>query len=226
MRLMRLCVSLFALALSACGPSAVLSISTDRNAARGDGKDAVVITANVKDASGQPAFGSLVTFAVPMPGVLSGVAVSTDVQGNAVSRCSSTEAKMLTVIISTVGAEKPVSLPLTFTDPGNTTITPVKLRFSQSPSTTSIPNLLRPSPTVVVEGVNGEKTTSTASITVRITPGSCTGRLGANSLFTVTATDGEATFNGLVTEAAGAGCTLSADAADLAPATSTAFDIQ
>lgn len=226
MPLMRLSVSLLALALTACGPSATLTVNSERTTALGDGKDAIVITANVKDSSGQPAFGALVEFSVPVPGVLSGVAVSTDVQGNAVTRCSSTQAKMLTVTVSTAGIEKPSTLPLTFTDPGATTVTPVKLRFSQSPSTTQVGNLLRPIPTVVVEGANGEKTDSTASITVRLTPGSCNGRLGANSLLTVTATNGEATFNGLVADAVGTGCTLDADAADLSPATSTAFDLQ
>ncbi|MGV3623489.1 MAG: Ig-like domain-containing protein [Archangium sp.] len=223
---MRSPVLVLAMALSACGPSAILSFDVDRTTARGDGKDPITITAKVTDSSGQPTFGALVEFVVPPPGVLSGVAVSTDVAGAAMTRLTSTEAASLKVTINTAGVEKPVVLPLTFSDPGNTMVTPVKLRFSQSPSTTQVSNLLRPIPTVVIEGANGEKTTSTASVTVSITSGSCAGRLGSTSLFTVAATDGEAAFNGLVADAAGAGCTLTAESTGLETATSSAFDIQ
>lgn len=214
------------LVLTACGPSAVLSVNTDRNTARADSTDAITITATVKDPSGQPTFGALVNFDVTAPGILSGVAVSTDVMGNAVTRLTSPEAKTLTVTVNTVGAAKPVSVPFTFTPTGNTTVTPTALRFSASPSTTSVSNLLRPIPTVAIEGEGGAKTTSTAQVTVRITPGSCTATLGGTSLTTVAATDGTASFNGLVAGSAGTGCTLTADSPDLAPAVSQPFDIQ
>lgn len=227
---MRLSASLLVLALSACGPSAVIAVNVDRNTAVADSKDAIIITANVKDPSGQPTFGALVTFEVPPPGVLTGVAVSTDVMGNAQTRLTATDAKELTVIINTVGAAKPISLPLTFTAPSATEVTPVRLRFVQPLGNTKVDDLVRSAdssvPTVVLEGENGEKTNGTGSVTVRLTSGSCTGgRIAASSLFTVAARNGEASFAGLKAEAVGTGCSLTADAQGLLPATSTTFDI-
>lgn len=214
------------LVLTACGPSAVLSVNTDRNSAQANGTEAITITATVKDASGAAKSGATVTFSVPSPGALSESSVTTDASGNAVTKLTSTAVGALVVTVSTEGAANDVKPSFTFTTP-KAPNEPAALRFTQSPATTQLNNLLRPIPTVVVVDSGGMVvTSSTASITVRLTAGSCSGSLGSTSLFTVAARMGEASFNGLSAASAGTGCTLTADAAGLEPAVSTAFDLQ
>lgn len=214
------------LVLTACGPSAVLSVNTDRNSAQANGTEAITITATVKDASGAAKSGATVTFSVPSPGALSESSVTTDASGNAVTKLTSTAVGALVVTVSTEGAANDVKPSFTFTTAANLD-EPSRLVFTQHPATTTRPTLLRPIPIVaIVNGRGATVTTATNSVTVRLTPGSCTGAIDPQSATTVPARMGEASFGGLAPTAAGTGCTLTADAAGLEPAVSTAFDIQ
>lgn len=79
---------------------------------------------------------------------------------------------------------------------------------------------------VVVEDGAGVVTSSSASVTVAITPGSCSAALDSSSLMTVSASQGVASFYGLKSSSPATGCTLTATSGSLSTAISTAFDIQ
>lgn len=130
---------------------------------------------------------------------------------------------------------------LTVTMPGEVTVTATQgtatdsttvtftagqtLRFQTSPGNTASQNLLRPIPVVVIEENGSVVTSSTASVTVAVTPGSCSAQLDATSLATVNAMQGAASFNGLKITTPVNGCTLTATSGSLPAAVSTAFNI-
>jgi hypothetical protein len=100
-----------------------------------------------------------------------------------------------------------------------------RLRFQTSPGTTASQNLLRPIPQVAIEENGSVVTSSTASVTVAVTPGSCNAQLDSTSLATVNAQQGVASFNGLKITTPVNGCTLTATSGSLPSAVSSSFNI-
>ncbi|MFT3713840.1 MAG: hypothetical protein QM817_39780 [Archangium sp.] len=130
---------------------------------------------------------------------------------------------------------------LTVTMPGEVTVTATQgttsdsttvtftagptLRFQTSPGNSASQNLLRPIPVVVIEEDGNVVTSSTASVTVAVTPGSCNAQLDATSLATVNAQMGAASFNGLKITTPVNGCSLTATSGSLPAAVSSTFNI-
>ncbi len=206
------------LALSACGPSEVLSLKSDRATAQANGADAVTLTATVKWNGAAPKAGVTVHFSAASPGVLSAASSVTDANGEATTRLTSLSAESILVHAVLADPSTDVSTSIAFT-----VATVNRLRFSTSPGSTGVDNLVRPVPVVVIEDAAGNPTTSTATVTVRITTGSCAAALDASSLVSVAASNGSASFYGLKSSTAATGCTLTATSGSFTPATSTAF---
>lgn len=201
-----------ALFLFGC-PTAPQSIvlSVDRTSAIANGTDQVTVTAT----TGYP---DTVEFTND-GGVLSATTVKTNDAGVAVTKFSSPLVGTMAVLASAGGAH--TSIAVTFT-----AANAPRLRFRVSPANTMAQNLLRPVPEVVVEDGSGVVTSSSASVTVSITPGSCAAALDASSLMTVSAISGVASFYGLKSSTVATGCTLTATSGSLPSAVSTAFDLQ
>ncbi len=192
-----------------------------------NGTDGVIVSATRTSADGTPVSG-VVDFTVTSGGQLSLARVMADSAGVAKTTVTATVAGPVTVsaIVLTPGDGKSVhlldgSVTVYFTvSPGP------RLRFQTSPGNSGSQNLLRPIPMVVVEDGNGTaNTTSTASVTVGVTTGSCSAQLDSTSLMTVNAVQGVASFNGLKITTPVTGCTLTARSGSLQPSVSTAFDI-
>ena len=210
------------LALSGCGPEVlVLSLKSDRASATANGTDAVVLTATVKGSTAMAKSGVTVHFSGSGSSVLSQASGVTDVKGEATTTLTSTVGESVVVHAVLAAASTDISVPVTFTASNVN-----KLRFTTSPANTSVGNLLRPVPVVVIEDASGNATTSTATIAVSITTGSCAAVLDASSLLSVAATMGSASFYGLKSSTAATGCTLTATSGSFTAATSTAFNLQ
>ena len=191
-----------------------ISVTADRSAATANGTDSVLITATTSAASG-----TAIDFTVSGGGQVSIARVNADGSGLAKTQLTSSTAGAVTVTAS-IG-QVSASTTVTFAAASGP-----RLRFQTSPSNTIAQNLLRPIPSVVVEDNSGIVTSSTASITVAITAGSCAAALDASSLMTVNAVQGVANFNGLKSSTQATGCTLTATSGTLQSAVSTAFDIR
>ena len=101
--------------------------------------------------------------------------------------------------------------------------TPTALKFSQQPTHTVAGTFFTPGVTVRIEDVNGNLTTSTATVTVAIGTNPGSGTLSGTA--TVAAAAGLATFNDLSINKVGTGYTLTATSGALSVDTSTAFNI-
>lgn len=194
-------------------PSApqTIALTADRASALANGTDQVTITAT----TGSP---DTVSFSAD-GGQLSAASVKTDDAGVATTKLSATTAGSVQVTASAGSAT--ASTTVTFTAASGP-----HLRFRVSPSNTMAQNLLRPVPEVVVEDGSGLVTSSSASVTVAMTPGSCASALDASSLMTVNAVSGVASFYGLKSSTVASGCTLTATSGSMPSAVSGAFDIQ
>lgn len=191
--------------------TSALDVST-RSTAVANGADQVIITATATPPD-------VVDFTAP-GGQLSAANVESDDAGVAKSTLTATAPGTITVTATAGGTS--ASITVTFT-----ASTGPRLRFRTSPANTMAQNLLRPVPEVVLEDGSGAvMTSSSASVTVAITPGSCSATLDASSLMTVSAVQGVASFYGLKSSTVASGCTLTATSASLQPAVSTAFDLQ
>ena len=192
-------------------------MTADRSTAVADGTDAVTIVATAT-ANGSPVQ-EFVDFTVTAGGQLSAARVKGNAAGVSTTRLTSTATGALTVTATVAGGQL-ATTSVTFTASGAP-----HLRFRTSPSNTAAQNLLRPVPEVVVEDALGVVTSSTASVTVAITPGSCSATLDASSLMTVNADQGVASFYGLKSSTPATGCTLTATSGTLQAAVSTSFNI-
>ena len=102
--------------------------------------------------------------------------------------------------------------------------TAAKLAFAQQPTNTAAAQNITPAVTVLVQDASGNTmTSSAANVTLAILNNAGSGTLSGST--TVAAVNGVATFSGLSIDKAGTGYTLSAGAAGLTSATSSAFDI-
>lgn len=200
------------LLLTACPAAAPLAVVANRSGAIANGTDAVLITAT----SPQPGF---IDFTVSAGGQLTTPRVQTDASGAATTTLTATTPGAITVTATMATASGTTTV--TFTSPASP-----HLRFQTSPSNTMAQNLLRPIPVVVVEDGAGVVTSSSASVTVGITPGSCAATLDASSQLTVNAVQGVASFYGLKSSLVATGCTLTATSGTLPSAVSAAFDLQ
>jgi hypothetical protein len=200
---------------SAASPT--LTLAADRSTGVA-GTDTVSLVATVTGANGSPVQ-DFVDFTVTAGGQLSDARVKGNAAGVSTTKLTASSAGALTVTASVAGASS-ASTTVTFSASGAP-----HLRFQTSPSNTMTQNLLRPIPAVVVEDTLGTVTSSTASVTVAITPGSCSATLDASSLTTVSATAGVASFYGLKSSTAATGCTLTATSSGLQAAVSTSFDL-
>jgi hypothetical protein len=198
--------------LIGCGAPQTVSVVADRATATADGVDAVTITATASPAQ-------FVDFTVSAGGQLTETRVKSDASGKAITKLTSSSAGMMTVTASVSMAS--ASTTVTFS-----ASTAPRLRFQTSPANTLAMNLLRPVPVVIVEDGAGIVTSSSAAITVAITPGSCAATLDASSLLTVNAAMGSASFYGLKSSIVATGCTLTATSGSLQAASSTVFDIR
>lgn len=216
-------LALVCLALLGCSPASQnLVVTADRSSATANGTDVVTITATRTTATGSPVQ-DFVDFTVSAGGQLSAAHVKGDASGAAITTLTATTAGAITVTATaTDSASVTGSATVTFT-----AASAPHLRFQTSPGNTVAGNLLRPVPVVAVEDGAGVVSSSSASITVAITPGSCAGvALDSTSLMTVAADHGLASFYGLKVGTAATGCTLTATSGSLPSAVSTAFDIQ
>lgn len=202
--------------LSGCGGNFTLTVAAERPTAVADGLDAVRVVARVQDASG-PRSAITVHFSAPSPARLSVESVLTDARGEATTQVVSTADGLVQISAALVGLEAP--------GPAQVTFGSLRLRFATSPTTTSLGNLLRPAPVVTIEAPGSQPTQSTATVSLRVTPGSCAATLDDSSLSAVAAQNGSATFFGLKLGAVGSGCTLSASAPGVVDAVSAAFDV-
>lgn len=200
-----------ALVSLSCTSAQTIAVVADRATAIGNGTDQVTITATTGSAD-------TVQFTAD-GGVLSAVQVKTSDAGVATTKLSATGPGNITVTASAGNAS--ASTSVIFMVPSA-----LRLRFRVSPSSTMAQNLLRPVPEVVVEDGSGLVTSSTASVTVSITPGSCAAALDSSSMMTVTASGGVASFYGLKSSTVAIGCTLTATSGSLTSAVSAAFDLQ
>ncbi len=98
-----------------------------------------------------------------------------------------------------------------------------KLAFGAQPSTTSIGAAITPAVTVNILDAVGNPTTSTAAVTVAI--GTNPGGGTLSGAMSVAAVAGMATFSNLSIDKPGTGYTLTAASADLAGASSGAFNV-
>lgn len=209
---MRALLTTAALTLLGCGGGDLL-VAASKPIASADGVDTVTISVlGVLDAVEFTTTG----------GTLSVTRATRDAQGVAKTELTSTVVGQVTVTAtSTSGAVGKTNV--SFTAPS----TGPRLRFRTSPGTTQQMNLLRPIPEVAFEDANGAVlTSSTAPVTVAITPGSCAGVLEATSLATVNAVQGVASFNGLKVDRVADACTLTATSPSTTSAVSAAFDVR
>jgi len=102
-----------------------------------------------------------------------------------------------------------------------------KLAFTTQPGSSNTAGAdFDTQPVVTIQDADGNKvTTSTAAVTLAITPGTGTSGADLSGNTTVNAVNGVATFSGLSVNLAGSGYTLGATSGTLTPATSTAFDV-
>ena len=102
-----------------------------------------------------------------------------------------------------------------------------KLGFVQQPTSANAGATITPVVTAEIEDVNGNRTSSTANVTLAITSGTGTtgAHLSGGTTVTVAAVNGLATFSTLSIDSAGTGYTLSATSGSLTGATSSAFTI-
>lgn len=213
--LLTVCISLLG-----CGaPGATLVLVVDRTSAAANGTDALLVTATSTGAGGVPVQ-DFVDFTVAAGGQLSEARVKGNGEGVATTKVTATTPGSFTVTATGPGKVS-ASVTATFVAASDQ-----RLRFQASPSNTLANNLLRPVPSVVVENGAGVVGASSASVTVAITPGSCSASLDPASLMTVVADRGVASFYGLKVSTPATGCTLTATSGTLPQAVSTAFDIQ
>ncbi|MBL8913451.1 MAG: Ig-like domain-containing protein [Archangium sp.] len=202
----------FAFVLTACSP-AFLSFSSDKLSAIANGTDVVTFTVS-------PPTNGEVAFSLTGTATLSATKV-TPANGSATVTLTSTTPGMVTVTATQGNLTASTSVTFTAPTPG--------LRWTTSPANGQTQNLLRglgnALPTVVVEENGQTLTSSTASITVSVTPGSCNAQIDSSSLTTVSAQQGTATFNGLRISTAATGCTLTASSSGLTAGVSTSFNI-
>jgi adhesin/invasin len=207
--------------LFSCAPAQTLIVTSDRTTANANGTDAVTVSATRTTVDGKPV-SDFVDFTVAGSGQLSATHVQADAMGVAKTTVTSSSAGSVTVTASVPGkADLTGSTSITFN-----TVSGPRLAWQVSPSNTQSQNLLRPIPQVVVRDDNGVVMSSSASITVAVTPGTCGGAsLDSTSLMTVNAQNGTARFYGLKITTPGTGCTLTATSTGLASAVSGSFDI-
>lgn len=205
-----------------CAPAAQnLVVTADRTTANASGSDAVTVSATRTTADGKPV-SDFVDFSVAGGGQLSATHVQADAMGVAKTTVTSSSAASVTVTATVPGkTELTGSTTITFA-----AVSGPRLAWQTSPSNTMSQNLLRPIPTVVVRDDNGVVMSSSASITVSVTQGTCGGaQLDSTSLMTVNASNGTASFYGLKITTPATGCTLTATSSGLPSAVSSSFDI-
>lgn len=212
----------FTCLMLSCAPAAQsLIVTADRTAANANGSDVVTVSATRTSADGKPV-SDFVDFTVSGGGQLSATHVQADAMGVAKTTLSATTAGSVTVTAVVPGkTELTGSATITFN-----VVSGPRLSWQTSPSNTMSQNLLRPIPVVVVRDDNGVIMSSSASLTVAVTPGTCGGAtLDSTSLMTVTAQNGTASFYGLKITTPATGCTLTATSSGLPAAVSSPFDI-
>ena len=197
-------------ACSAAPPT--VSVTAERASGVADGVDAVTVTATTSPAAS-------VDFTVSTGGVLTQTQVKSDASGKATTKVSSSMAGTITITATVEKVSGTTSVTFTASSAP-------RLRFQASPANTLAMNLLRPVPVVIVEDAAGIVTSSSAAVSVAITPGSCGAALDASSLLTVNASMGSASFYGLKSSTVASGCTLTATSGSLGSAVSGVFDIR
>ncbi len=200
-----------ALVSLSCTSAQTITVAAGRLTAIANGTDQVTITAT----TGSPDTVDFTTNG----GVLSATQTKTADDGVATTKLSATTPGSVTVTATAGNAS--ASTTVIFTDANAP-----HLRFRVSPANTVAQNLLRPVPEVVVEDASGIITSSSASVTVAITAGSCAAALDASSLMTVSAVMGVASFYGLKSSTVASGCTLTATSGSMPSAVSAAFNLQ
>jgi hypothetical protein len=214
---MRSLLALSAVYLS-CSPSTTFTVGSDRTNAMANGSDAITISATTTS-DGKPV-SDFVDFTTS-GGQLSATRVQADATGVAKTTVTSTSAGSFTVTATLPSKQLSGSALVTFN-----TAAVQRLSFQVSPSNTMSQNLLRPAPVVVFLDGNNMPMSSSASVTVSVTPGTCGGAsLDSTSLATVNAQNGSASFYGLKITTPATGCTLTAASSGFASAVSSSFDI-
>jgi hypothetical protein len=196
-----------ALLLAGCGPTSLSVAAHQTNLRANVDSTAIVVHTSPR---------TVVTLTASPGGVLKDSQLTTNDGGDAVTDLSATAPGTITVTATAGGVSSSTTVVF---------IASTTLRFTTSPSNTQAQNLLRPVPVVVVEENGAVVTSSSAQISVAVTPGSCSASLDATSLSTVTASQGSASFFGLKISTPATGCTLTATSGSLGSAVSGAFDV-
>ena len=192
-----------------------------------------VVGTSVAVTSGGGPFGSSVTnVGIYWDGTINTVSgtllttCSTNGGGNITGTCT------FTVPSSTPGAHTVVATQQNDTTKSTSTNftvigVPTQLAFTAQPISTTVNNTIGSSPAggikVSIRDVNGNQTSSTASVTIAIGTNFAGGTLSGTT--TVAAVNGVATFSNLAINAVGAGYTLVASSGSLTGATSSSFPI-
>jgi hypothetical protein len=179
----------------------------------------------VEDVNGNIVTGTTnpVTIAIganPSSGTLGGTATATPVNGVATfpNLTISAGGNGYTLIASATGLTSATSAPF------NVVATPAKLAFIRQPSNSVADASIAPAIQVAIEDANGSivaGATNAVTIAIGANPGSAT--LGGTA--TASPSLGVATFSNLNISTSGTGYTLTASAAGLTGATSTAFNV-
>ena len=218
------------LMLSACGGASNGNFVAD--SATASTGESVRVRLFVTTLQGGVKVGAKVTFSATAPAELSTTAAETNAQGVAETRVTMNEAGTAVVTATVDGASYTASIAFQGVGPGP--VTPTKLRFDNQPANVTGQNLLRDTNNaalrvVLVDDAGHVATSSTATVSVALTPGACTATIDPAQVpyyTTATPSNGVAEFGYLRFSAKGTGCTLTATSAGLTSAVSGTFDVQ
>lgn len=225
---MRLCLPVV-LMLTACGGANASFVADSATASAGD---SVRVRLFVTTPQGGVKVGAKVTFSAPAPAELSATSAETNTQGIAETHVTMNTAGTVVVTATVDGADYTTSIAFQGEGPGPVPAT--KLRFDNQPANVTGQNLLRDGNNaalrvVLTDDAGNVATTSTASVRVALTGGSCTATIDPSQVpfyTTATPTNGVAEFGYLRFTATGTGCTLTATSTGLTSAVSGTFDVQ
>lgn len=200
-------LSLLALTLFSCGPGA-LTVTSHQVQLNAGSSTALVVQV-------QPPQVLTVTLTATNGAVVQDPQLSLDTNGTGVTQLTSATAGDVVVTAKTGAVQATTTVKF---------LSNLTLRFTSYPTTTATQNLLRPTPTVILEDNGTAVTSSSAQVSIAVTPGSCTASLDATSLTTATLNQGTASFPGLKITTPATGCTLTATTSGLS-AVSPPFDV-
>lgn len=223
---MRLGTLSFLLMLTACGGASNANFVADSaNATAGD---SVRVRLFVTTLQGGVKVGAKVTFSVNAPAELSVSSAETNAQGVAETKVTLNQAGTATVTATVDGQDFTTSVVFKAVE---TVPTPAAVQFVNQPANVAglYPNKflrdasLQPIQVSVVSSSGALVSDSNATVTIGVT--GCTATLHQNSLKSIAAVSGTATFSGLAFATVGTGCKLTASSGALTGAESGTFDV-